>query len=150
MDQPQATLRSIPEQECRSLLRTRSVGHLGVNAGGYPEIIPVNYAMDGDTVVIRSRIGQIIASAEKAPVTFQVDSIDEAARTGWTVLVRGRAHVLTWRDTDATAERTRRLDLQPWAPGHDSVWLRIIERSIEGRRIARTGDGQWGLDEPSL
>ncbi len=137
VDQADPMLTSLSEQDCRALLPSRRVGRLGVIAGGYPMIIPVNYLMDGNTVVIRSRMGETVRSADHADVTFQVDSVDETARTGWTLLVRGRAAVVTNEDTDPTADRTRRLDLQPYAPGHDEVWIRIEQVGIAGRRVTR-------------
>ena len=144
--QPDSTLTTLPITECMSLLHSRGVGRLGVTADGYPMIIPVNYLMDGDSVVIRSRIGKTVGSADHANVTFQVDNIDEIARTGWTVVVRGRAVVITGRDHDPTAERTRRLDLRPYVPGHDVVWIRIEQHGVAGRRITRADDGRWRLD----
>jgi nitroimidazol reductase NimA-like FMN-containing flavoprotein (pyridoxamine 5'-phosphate oxidase superfamily) len=50
-----ATSTEIPVDECYRLLRTQQVGRLGVNAEHYPLIFPVNYGMDGDTIVIRTR-----------------------------------------------------------------------------------------------
>ncbi|HWD44944.1 MAG TPA: pyridoxamine 5'-phosphate oxidase family protein, partial [Actinomycetota bacterium] len=60
------------------------------------------------------------------------DAVDEATRTGWSVVVRGTLAEIT----DAThLERLRALPLYPWAPGEKSRYLRVQPRKITGRRI---------------
>ena len=40
--------------ECRRLLATRQIGRIGLAGGRFPLILPVNYGLDGDAVVIRT------------------------------------------------------------------------------------------------
>src|SRR4051794_10581978 len=70
-DEP--TITELPTDECWDLLRTREVGRLGVNADGFPQVLPMNYAVDGDTVVVRSRPGAKLRSADGQPVSFEID-----------------------------------------------------------------------------
>jgi uncharacterized protein len=88
---PDARMQALSTDECFRLLGTHEIGRIGVNAEHYPLILPVNDALDGTTVVIRTHPGTILRAAEHANVTFQVDDIDRATRSGWSVLVRGQA-----------------------------------------------------------
>lgn len=52
------SLDTIPASECYALLATQEIGRLGVNAEHDPPLIPVNYGMDGTTIVIRAHPGR--------------------------------------------------------------------------------------------
>jgi nitroimidazol reductase NimA-like FMN-containing flavoprotein (pyridoxamine 5'-phosphate oxidase superfamily) len=132
---PDAALEVLPASECYRLLATHEVGRIGVNAEHYPMIFPVNYAMDGTTVVIRTAPGTKLTAAEHANVTFEVDDIDRRARTGWSVLVRGLAEEVGPEHRPELVARTHAAGATPWAPGEHGNWLRIIPHHISGRRI---------------
>jgi len=131
--------------ECYTLLGTRRIGRLGVIAEHYPLIIPMNYALDRGVVVVRSQPGVKLSNADHANVTFQVDDIDEATHSGWTVLVRGLAEEVTAEHSDQIIESTHQTGLTPWAPHSGSHWVRIIPQAISGRRITPGADQQWAL-----
>lgn len=130
------TLTALTPQECRELLRHRPlhVGRLAVtDVDGRPLVVPVNYRLDGDAVVVRTEAGSMLtAAALERPVAFEVDDVDEAWQEGWSVLVQARAEEVT--DPDELA-RLQRLPLRPWAPGERSVYLRIPLDMVTGRRI---------------
>jgi nitroimidazol reductase NimA-like FMN-containing flavoprotein (pyridoxamine 5'-phosphate oxidase superfamily) len=142
---PEPTLAVLSSQECHQLLGTRQFGRLGVIAEHYPLILPVNYAMDNGTVVIRSRRGLKLDSAQHANVTFQVDDIDETSRSGWSVLIRGQAEELTDDHSRQIIDRTHATGVQPWAPGDEFRWVRIITHGISGRRIKPGQSPDWEL-----
>jgi uncharacterized protein len=125
----------IPADECYRLLRTQQVGRLGVNAEHYPLIFPVNYGMDGETIVIRTSPGTKLSAAQHANVTFEVDEIDQFARSGWSVLVRGLAEEVTEAHGPELVQRTHDVGVRPWAPGEHGHWLRLIPHHVTGRRI---------------
>jgi uncharacterized protein len=53
-------------------------------------IFPLNYVFDQGGVVFRTDPGtRLEAAADAAPVAFELDAVDEATRTGWSVVVRG-------------------------------------------------------------
>jgi uncharacterized protein len=132
---PGATLAEIATEECYRLLRTQQVGRLGVNAEHYPLIFPVNYGMDGTTIVIRTSPGTKLTGAAHANVTFQVDEIDQRTRSGWSVLVRGLAEELTDAHGPEMIRRTHSAGAEPWAPGDHGSWVRLIVHHVSGRRI---------------
>jgi hypothetical protein len=81
----------IPKDECLQLLSQRSVGRLAVVRMGRPLIFPVNYAFDGEVVVFRTDPGQKLSGSLLRKVAFEVDDVDEAAGTGWSVLLQATA-----------------------------------------------------------
>ena len=129
-----AELEEIGRGECISLLATASVGRVGLLVDGRPEVLPVNYALDGDSVLFRTAEGTALTYATMAVVAFEVDRIDETDRSGWSVLVQGVAHAIG-DAIDPTSERLRRLALVTWAPGSRPRWVRIVPDKITGRRI---------------
>jgi nitroimidazol reductase NimA-like FMN-containing flavoprotein (pyridoxamine 5'-phosphate oxidase superfamily) len=130
-----ATMRVLPAAECYRLLGTHEIGRVGLNAERWPLVFPVNYAMDGTTVVIRTHAGTILRAAEHANVTFEVDDIDRRARSGWSVLVHGSAEEVGEGHREELVARTHATGVEPWAPGEKGHWLRIIPHEISGRRI---------------
>jgi hypothetical protein len=62
--------------------------------------------------------------------------MDAAARTGWSVLVRGEAIEVT---SPAELARLRELRPDPWASGAKSHYVRILPAVLTGRRILTPG-----------
>jgi uncharacterized protein len=145
-DAPDATLDAIPAEACYELLATHEFGRIGVNAQHYPLIIPVNYAMDGRTIVVRTHPGTMLTAAAHTNVTFEVDEVDRRTRSGWSVLVRGQAEVVGEEHRADLVARTEATGVQPWAPGEHGSWLRLIPHAVSGRRIV-PGRLPWGIDE---
>jgi nitroimidazol reductase NimA-like FMN-containing flavoprotein (pyridoxamine 5'-phosphate oxidase superfamily) len=130
--------------ECHTLLRRGHLGRLAFVENGMPVILPVNYVVDGGSVVFRTDAGsKLDAAARGAPVAFEVDGIDETNRTGWSVLVRGRAEQVTG---ETELARLRQLPLVPWAPGARPYYVRISAHEVTGRRItvAHLPSNWWG------
>ena len=136
----------IDGEECYALLASHEVGRIGVNAEHFPLIIPVNYGMDGRTIVIRTHPGTTLTAAAHANVTFEVDEVDRRTRSGWSVLVRGLAEEVGDEHRAELVARTRGAGVQPWAPGEHGRWLRLIPHAVSGRRIV-PGQLPWGVDE---
>nr|WP_239524118.1 pyridoxamine 5'-phosphate oxidase family protein [Geodermatophilus normandii] len=128
-------MQEIPVDECHRLLAGQEIGRLAVNAEHHPLVFPVNYAMDGTTVVIRTAPGTKLAAADHANVTFEVDEIDRRTRSGWSVLVRAVAEEVGPEHRAGIVARTEATGVTPWAPGEHGHWLRLIPTSVTGRRI---------------
>lgn len=130
-------LDAIPRDECLTLLHGESLGRLAVADHGYypPHIVPVNYIMaDEDAVVFRSNDGlkfKLSVLAEHS-VSFEIDCVDQAGRMAWSVVVQGRAELLTGEEIDALPLGQW---LEPLAPGERAQWIRIVPYSITGRRV---------------
>jgi len=121
----------ISYEECRELLRNESVGRLGVVVDGRLEIFPVNYGLDGDGILFRSNRGRKVTGALLGDVVFEVDSIDVEARSGWSVVVRGRAQDVTHFDGPALKAQAE----VPWTGPKDAL-VRITLESVTGRRVS--------------
>jgi nitroimidazol reductase NimA-like FMN-containing flavoprotein (pyridoxamine 5'-phosphate oxidase superfamily) len=97
--------------------------------------------VDGQDVVFRTKMGSKLASVEVGQyVTFEVDTYDATAGSGWSVVVRGLAEV----QPEAECARLDTLDtlgMQAWGgSAAERAWVRIRPASISGRRIAEPGD----------
>lgn len=84
-------LEPLTAAECRELLGPAGLGRLGVIRGGFPLIIPVDYAVHGDRIVVVTDSGPTLSAARQHRVSFEVDKIDVRKRSGWSVLVQGFA-----------------------------------------------------------
>lgn len=123
--------------ECFGLLARQQVGRVAVVDDRGPVVFPVNFVFDRHMVVFRTDEGtKLDAAAGCSRVAFEIDGIDAAAHTGWSVVVRGEAVEVT--DQQELA-RLRRLPLFPWAPGARSRYVRILPAKLTGRRISRPG-----------
>jgi uncharacterized protein len=128
-----AGLEVLPFDSCLSLLAAVAVGRVGFVAGGEVVVLPVNFVMDGQNVVFRTASGSKLASAEDGSVVaFEADNYDDITRSGWSVLVSGRAEVV---EDDAEIGRLTQLGLSSWASALDRpFWIRIRPTSVSGRR----------------
>jgi nitroimidazol reductase NimA-like FMN-containing flavoprotein (pyridoxamine 5'-phosphate oxidase superfamily) len=118
---------------CLRLLAADTVGRLAVVSGGAPVILPVNYALDGEAIVIRTAPGTKLDSAGQM-ACFEIDAFDRATRHGWSVVVSG---VLEEAGVHASRElmTMHSLDVTPWAEGDRDHWLRLVPSRITGRRV---------------
>ncbi len=121
--------------ECLALLASDSVGRLAVDEGGVPLILPVNYGLDGERVMLRTGDGAKLEAVHR-PVCFEIDHFDRVDHSGWSVVVRGRLEEV------AAADRPRfeqmNLPPRPWADGARDHILYIEPTVITGRKVNLT------------
>lgn len=122
-------LREIDRDECLNLLRTETVGRIAFIDDSGPDLVPVNYAMDGDDIVITTTgYGALARAGTNGRVAFEVDQLDHFTASGWSVVVRGRA-----ARQSPLAPPDRRP--HPWADGSRTYVLRICPELVSGRRL---------------
>ena len=126
-------LRAIDPAECYELLGTGGVGRVVFDSTDGPVVIPVNYGMAGQTVVLRTGVDTALAARLDCRVAFEVDRLDEALSQGWSVLLAGHATRVSQEEQVRRIEAHTRL--QPWAGGARDVYVQIHPRRISGRRI---------------
>ena len=128
------------EAECRELLATGGVGRLVFTSRYGPTALPVNYKIDGESIVLGTwdpvsdedlRTG--IADAD-FQVAVEADQIDPQAREGWVVLARGAAHHL---DTEAERAPVIGAGLEPWIEEVPAHYIRVTPTAIFGVRVRR-------------
>jgi nitroimidazol reductase NimA-like FMN-containing flavoprotein (pyridoxamine 5'-phosphate oxidase superfamily)/GNAT superfamily N-acetyltransferase len=130
----ETVIEELSKEECYELLAAHPahVGRIAI-AGARPLILPVNYALDGEDVVFRTIPGSRFADAVSGEfVAFEVDFVHAAWHEGWSVLIRGKADVVT---DEADRTRLTGLDLRPWAPGDRDLYVRVRADIVTGRRI---------------
>jgi len=134
MDTGSSGMEVLDQDECLALLGATEVGRIGVVADGQPLVFPVNYVLDGHSIIVRTDVGNMLTGASLALVAFEIDSFDADSRSGWSVMVQGVGHDIT-DALDRTSEHLQTVDVQPWAPGSKPFLLRIDARTITGRRF---------------
>jgi transcriptional regulator with XRE-family HTH domain len=126
-------LQTLTAAECYDLLSPGGVGRVAFTTTDGPVVLPVNYAMAGQTVIFRTAPDTLLAGYLDGLAGFEADRLDEALSQGWSVLVTGRAARVT---SEAEVRHLEQhADVWPWAGGARDVYVRITPRKITGRRI---------------
>ncbi|MEU7085253.1 pyridoxamine 5'-phosphate oxidase family protein [Streptomyces achromogenes] len=120
---------------CLRLLGRVPVGRIVYTRQALPAVLPVNFRLDADSsVVLRTSAGSdLVRAVEGAVVAFEADEFDAAARSGWSVVVTGRAALVT--DPGERA-RLARCGPDSWMPLRDGVFVRIAPDLVTGRRLS--------------
>ncbi len=135
----QRALEELSRPECFVLLAAGRVGRLVYVDEQGPVAIPVNYALAGEDIVFRVEQGTKRLALEQPVVAFEVDHIDEAAHSAWSVIVRGSAREV---DLDRVPKLLREMGGHPpapWALGVHNVWVRVVANQVTGRRLGAPG-----------
>ncbi|HVA03714.1 MAG TPA: pyridoxamine 5'-phosphate oxidase family protein [Acidimicrobiales bacterium] len=126
------TFEELGRDECLTRMATQRLGRLGVVVDGVPLVLPMRFAMDGDTVVLQTNQGAKVFHAPLSSVSFEVDHVDWEKGVGWSVLVQGIGEDIS-SALDKRSEELRSLSIHSWAPPPADRWLKIIPRQITGR-----------------
>jgi uncharacterized protein len=119
--------------ECWRLMRRCEVGRLAVSIANHPDIFPINFVVDGETVVFRTAAGTKLAAAVLGKgVAFEVDGYDAVRGDAWSVVVKGEAHEIEQMMEYFEAEE---LPLFPWNAAPKPNLVRIEPQSVTGRRF---------------
>ena len=137
---------ALPTWECLELVGACSVGRLCFVDRDTPIAHPVSFKLHrGDvasSIVVRTGPDSLLGNYV-GPASFEVDEIDVAARTAWSVLMRG---------TLRRVHEPRELPVpEPWISDGRHVWLLLDITAVSGRRFAvrDAEDGftvEWDLD----
>jgi nitroimidazol reductase NimA-like FMN-containing flavoprotein (pyridoxamine 5'-phosphate oxidase superfamily) len=118
--------------ECLELIASQPVGRMAFARDGDMEVLPVNHCMVGQTVALRTAGAKFTAAFWGSLVAFEVDSHDARRRTGWSVLVKGRAERVT---DDVMLARLEGTGLRTWSPSAPRTeWVVIHAGEVSGRR----------------
>lgn len=127
-------IHELDEQQSYELLATTTVGRVGFVADGRVQIHPVNFAVSGHELLLRtSPHGRLAAlSAEPAAVAFEVDYHDPIGGRGWSVLMHGTLARVPEDEAAAAAAR-----VNPWAGDDRDLPLSFRIESLSGRSVRR-------------
>ncbi len=126
-------LQTLTPAECYDLLSPGGLGRIVFSALDGPVALPVNFAMVGRTVVLRTGVDTQLAAQLDCKAGFEADRLDEALREGWSVMVSGRA--VRVKKEEQVRHLELAAELKPWADGARDVYVQIIPHRISGRRI---------------
>ncbi|MCK8438689.1 pyridoxamine 5'-phosphate oxidase family protein [Streptomyces sp. D2-8] len=126
--------RSLDRQECLRLLAQVPVGRVVYTRQALPAVLPINYSLDTDASVLvcTSPDSDLVHAIAGAVVAFEADEFDGATRSGWSVVVTGRATVVT---DPAEHERLSQDGPTTWMPLKDAVFVRIESEMVTGREL---------------
>ena len=121
--------------ECRLLMGSVPVGRVAFVVNGPPLVLPVNFTLMGEEIVIQTATMSPLAELARAGrlVSFEADDIDEASRLGWSVLCHGRVTLSTEQGEHDHQALSARPAVDRRRPAHGR--RDHTKPSITGRRI---------------
>ena len=81
----------LDQEDCWNRLNEEPLGRIAFMTHGHPQVLPINYAADGHTVVFRTSSLFDWLSAP-LPVALEIDQYDSESATGWSVICPRSAH----------------------------------------------------------
>jgi nitroimidazol reductase NimA-like FMN-containing flavoprotein (pyridoxamine 5'-phosphate oxidase superfamily) len=127
-------LEVLSRDECLRLLATATLGRIGLTSGALPTVLPVNFRLVDDEIVVRTSRGtKLQAATDNTVVAFEVDDFDTFEHGGWSVVVTGVAREVT---DPAIIDALDHAHVARWAPLGDVRFVAISTDLISGRRLA--------------
>ncbi|WP_052436353.1 pyridoxamine 5'-phosphate oxidase family protein [Georgenia sp. SUBG003] len=121
----------LSRDECLSLLRAGVVGWVAFPDDDGASLVPVNYVLHRDEMVVVTSYGtKLAAAAHDRVMSFGLGEFDVPSRSGWSVVVRGRSHLV--------GDDLVNPDLPPgnsWALTGTGIRIAIELDQVSGRRV---------------
>lgn len=138
----------LTEDEALALAATVPIGRVVYSRYAMPAVHLVNFKLDGKDVIFKTRKGaKFGAAVADTVIAFEVDELDAATRSGWTVTLTGRSRLVTRPEEK---RRLEELGVDPWVSDRD-FYIRVKVEKIAGRRIKpqhlHGHDADYGADE---
>ena len=129
MTETVAPVSNLSDTQCWDLLQSNAFARLALSVGNQPEIFPINYVVQGSTLVFRTAQGTKLAALTiNESVALEIDGHDDTG--GWSVIVKGDAHTAEWGDDYNEADLS---GLRPWVATRKPVFVRVKPTLITGR-----------------
>jgi nitroimidazol reductase NimA-like FMN-containing flavoprotein (pyridoxamine 5'-phosphate oxidase superfamily) len=124
----------LTQAECIDRLATQQIGRVGFDAGDGIAVLPVNYVYWSGRINFRtSADGMLAILATRSSAAFEIDEIDLATGTAWSVLVCGFTKEV--RSAMPMVSLLNNPDLTPWMPGPRRMIIALEPTKISGRRL---------------
>ena len=121
---------SLTEDACWRLLKTADVGRLALAIAGEPEIFPINFVVDGRSLVFRTAEGtKLFGVVASRLVALECDGYEAGTDEAWSVVAKGTAEQLEHFPDIYAAEE---LPLFPWQAGTKQWFVRIDPTTVTG------------------
>jgi len=129
MTETVAPVSILSETQCWDRLHSNAFARLALSVGDRPEIFPINYVVQGGTLLFRTSQGTKLAALTiNESVALEIDGYDNVG--GWSVVVKGDAHAAEWGDDYNEADVA---GLRPWVATRKPVFVRVRPSEITGR-----------------
>lgn len=126
-------LEKLSREESLRLMATVPVGWIAYCGADAPGVVPVNFVLNGDEIVVRALYsGKLVAAAQDSVMTFGASSLDVDDRTGWSVNITGRAGFVGDPLVNGTLP-----EVSSWIPWERNVLISIAMEHVSGRRLER-------------
>ena len=127
-------LRVLAMDECLLLLGAAVMGRLGFVHHGEPEVLPINFRLDGASPVFRSTWGNKLDTASVGGlVALEADEVNLLTRRAWSVVVKGQA---VREYNDEAIARYETLGVPAWLQDDaETFWVRVLPESVTGREL---------------
>lgn len=133
MDLDRNGMTVIDRQHSLALLRSVPVVRVGLALNDVPVVLPVNFVIDNDEIVIRCTEGSKLDAGLAADVVVvEADEYDLDRHEGWSVVVKGRAREIT---DPHEIDHANTLGLQTWANDATNHYIAISIDLVTGRSI---------------
>ena len=124
----------LPTEECRDLLAAGVVGRVAVCTPIGPHVVPVNYAVVEDSIVVRTSPYSVLGSHARGSIlALEIDQFDYERQHGWSVVARGRAETVT--NAEDLSHIKAMWEPRAWAAGQRNLFVRIRWSELTGRRL---------------
>lgn len=120
----------LTDEECWTMLREESLGRLAFRLVDEVHITPVNFAVDGSSLLFLTAEGnKLLAVVMGSQVALEVDRHDESSARS--VVVRGQARLLG----EDEAHRAENVPLHPWTESLKYNVVEIVPEVVTGRQF---------------
>ncbi|NMR28671.1 pyridoxamine 5'-phosphate oxidase family protein [Crystallibacter degradans] len=137
------TTEVLETHQCWKMLHGVSLGRLAAWVDDHPELFPINFRIDQETIIFRTGPGtKLSAVLQGAPVAFEVDSVDSSTNVAWSVVVKGQAAELEQAQALSTEAAQH---LLPWEAGAKDHFVRITPTEVTGRRFTVAHPHIWDI-----
>ncbi len=125
IDEP---VQRLDAEECWELLEGEELGRLAYRLVDEVHIVPINYVVDGRSLLFRTASGnKLLAAALHSDVALEIDWHDDT--TAWSVVARGHLQQLE----EDQEHRVDDLPLHPWVPTLKYDVVELVPESVTGR-----------------
>jgi nitroimidazol reductase NimA-like FMN-containing flavoprotein (pyridoxamine 5'-phosphate oxidase superfamily) len=126
---------NLSRADCVKLLKTERMGRVAFEDWDGPQLLPVSYLYWNDNVVFRTSDRSVLAGLRRrSNAAFEIDRMDAAAGTAWSVVVRGVSQELL--NPYELSQVWTNPELVPVAAGHRPLVIAIEPRTISGRELS--------------
>jgi hypothetical protein len=134
-----STVRKLTDAECLDRLSAATVGRVGYVDPRGLQIIPVNYRLEGSSLLMATTPGSALAQLGEmgGGLTFEVDYHSPDFTLAWSVLMHGPVHRLDRAGRQRVAELRR--PLLSWMGDAATLNLEFVPKTFSGRVLQYHG-----------